>query len=332
MAAMSMRADVRYSPILVVVSVIVAVMLGVISLSFGNRFAIDDTRRMWWHIWTAAAVMGIAIVGQHYTAMAAASFQPGVHGDTTTLSIPSGELPEAVLLATLGILAVALASVQLDKRSAARTLLARRFLAVQESERRRIARDLHDDLGQLLTTIRLTLGRVDPDRRTKPEISDSISLIDEALSRVRTLSVELRPSVLDDLGLGAAVEWYAKRIGERAGFAVEIRDDVSPARLPIDFETAGFRIIQQALTNVARHANATNVHITLRLTARDFELSVVDDGSGFGVPAASARARAGDSLGLLSMQDLASLAGGTLSIISASTGTTVRARFPIPAA
>jgi signal transduction histidine kinase len=138
--------------------------------------------------------------------------------------------------------------------------------------------------------------------------------------------------VLDDLGLGAAVEWYAKRSAERAGFTVVVDNSMDSARLPEFIETAGFRIIQQALTNIARHAHAHRVVISLVRAPHELELSVNDDGAGFDVAGAKARAEAGESLGLLDMRETASLAGGTLSLSSsAGRGTTVRARFPIAA-
>jgi signal transduction histidine kinase len=130
--------------------------------------------------------------------------------------------------------------------------------------------------------------------------------------------------------LAAALDWYAKRSAERAGFAVVIDDRLGSTRLPEPIETAGFRIVQEALTNIARHASARRVSITLTRGAHDVELSVTDDGRGFDVVAARTSAEAGVSLGLLDMRETATLAGGTLSLTSnTGRGSTVRLRFPI---
>ena len=210
-------------------------------------------------------------------------------------------------------------------------LVSRRLLAAEESERRRIARVLHEDVGQLLTALRLNLQRLaQPDRQDRSVVRDSIGLVDETLTHVRALSVDLRPSVLDDLGLGEAVAWYANRHAERAGYVVVVEQTLGEGRLPETVETAGFRIVQQALTNIARHAKAKNVQITLRRDLRSVEISVVDDGIGFDVPKEEGRSRAGGSLGLVHMTELAHMTGGVLTITSTEgRGSTVRVQFPV---
>jgi signal transduction histidine kinase len=211
-------------------------------------------------------------------------------------------------------------------------LVSRRLLAAEEAERRRIARVLHDDVGQLLTAVRLNLQRLIPPTRgpDDPIVRDTIALIDDSMTRVRELSGELRPTVLDDLGLGEAVEWYANRQAERAGYALVVDERLGEGRLPGAVETAGFRIVQQALTNIARHAQAKNVEVDLRREERSVEIAVIDDGIGFDVGDARLRAHAGESLGLVHMVELAYMAGGILIITSArDSGTTVRASFPL---
>ena len=209
-------------------------------------------------------------------------------------------------------------------------LVSRRLLAAQETERRRIARVLHEEVGQLLTALRLNLQRAGPDRGDGGVIKDSIGLIDEALKHVRDLSVELRPVVLDDLGLADAVAWYANRHAERAGYDVVVDQHLGEGRLPEPIETASFRIVQQALTNIARHADAKHVHIVLNRQPDSVELSVVDDGIGFDVRAARARSQAGERLGLVDMSELAYMAGGVLTVTSTQgEGSTVRVQFPV---
>jgi signal transduction histidine kinase len=264
--------------------------------------------------------------------MAAATFIPGP--DDTPAShwraLPAQQLPEAVLFATLIILGAAVVAASVDRRRTARALLSRRLLAAQENERRRIARGLHDELGQTLTALRLNLQRLSPTTTEVPIIADSVSLVDDALTRVRALALELRPSVLDDLGLTAAVEWYAKRSSERAGYAISVVSTLGVERLPEPVETAAFRVLQQALVNTARHAKARHVRVELARASRELELTVIDDGVGFDVTTATANAEAGDSLGLLEMRETVTLANGTLSLTSqAGRGSIVRARFPL---
>ena len=263
--------------------------------------------------------------------MAAASFYAApADPDWRKGSLPAVYLPQAILFATLLILATAFVSVSIDRRRSLRDLTSQRLLAAQERERRRISRVLHEDVGQLLTALRLNLQRLESTIQANPVLGESVALVDETLGRVRALSVELRPSVLDDLGLAEAVAWYANRQAEWAGYSVVVEQSLGDHRLPEAVETAAFRIVQQALTNVARHAHARNVHITLRKLPRAIELMVADDGVGFDVRDAQSRARAGESLGLIDMSEQATLAGGSLSVESSGRdGSVIRARFPV---
>lgn len=223
------------------------------------------------------------------------------------------------------------AELELVNEELRHALVSRRLLAAQETERRRIARVLHEDVGQLLTAVRMNLQRLTlPALGDGSVLGDSIGLVDETLAHVRALSVELRPTVLDDLGLSEAVAWYANRQAERAGYAVVVEQTLGADRLPEAIETAGFRIVQQALTNIARHARARSVHIVMRREMRTVEITVVDDGVGFDVGDARARSHAGKSLGLVHMNELAYLAGGILTLTSTQArGTTVRVQFPV---
>jgi signal transduction histidine kinase len=332
MAAMRMAARTHYASLPVLASIVVACVFGLLSLWLGRRHQRDDPRRSRRSLWMAGAIMGVAIVGQHFTGMSAVDFSadPDALPLASRHALPADELPRVVLLATGAILVVTIVAMDADRRRTAQAMLSQRLLAAQESERRRFARVLHDDLGQTLTALRLNLQRLSPAANDARIIEDSTALVDDALARVRALSVELRPSVLDDLGLGAAVEWYAKRSGERAGYAVTVENALGSLRLPEAIETAGFRTIQQALTNVARHAKAHHVRISLARGPRDVELTVVDDGVGFDVAAARVEAEAGKSLGLLAMKETAMLAGGVLSLTSRpGHGTAVYAVFPL---
>jgi signal transduction histidine kinase len=200
--------------------------------------------------------------------------------------------------------------------------LSRRLLTVQEEERRRVAIELHDELGQVLTAVKIGL------ESNPVQLSESIESVDRAMQTVRDLALELRPAMLDDLGLPSALRWYADRFARQTHLKIHIA--IQELReLDAGVATAAFRVAQEALTNVARHAAAKNVWLQLCRESSQLELVVRDDGSGFDVDAAHERAVRGGSLGLLGMEERVSLAGGSLAIIStAETGTEVRARFP----
>jgi signal transduction histidine kinase len=212
--------------------------------------------------------------------------------------------------------------------------LSRQLLEAQEAERRHIARELHDEVGQALTILKMNLQALQRSPGTPASAQlqeESIGLVERALQQVRTLSLDLRPSMLDDLGLVAALRWYTDRQAQRGGLAVEFDADPLDSRLPAQLETACFRVAQEALVNVLRHAQAGRVKVELRLRDSELHLLVGDDGVGFDVRAAQERAARGASLGLLGMQERAQLAGGRIDIASApAAGTHIRAVFPLP--
>jgi len=224
---------------------------------------------------------------------------------------------------------------ELDEKREQLQALSRRLLAAQEAERRALARELHDDFGQFLTAVRLNLEAM---RRAisgegARQLADSITLVDQAIDRVRGLALDLRPAMLDDLGLVAALRWLLKRQSERAGFEGRLWVERLGAQVPPAVATCSFRLVQEALTNVARHAGARNVDIELSTTDGELRIVVRDDGSGFNLPAARQLAARGVSLGLLSMQERVTLAGGRLEIESAiGDGTAVDARIPLTGA
>ncbi len=215
-------------------------------------------------------------------------------------------------------------------------LLSRRLLTTQEAERRHIARELHDEIGQLLTVIKLDLQGVlrQPGVQSAvPALNESIDTIDQLVGKVRDLSLNLRPSMLDDLGLIPALRWYGQRQAKHLGLAIDLRLPASAPRLPAEMETACFRIIQEALTNAARHAQATQVTVTVLIGPQYAELTVRDNGVGFDVSSTQYSAIAGGGFGLLGMQERAQLVGGTLQLTSTpGAGTCIAARFPLPIA
>jgi PAS domain S-box-containing protein len=207
--------------------------------------------------------------------------------------------------------------------------LSARLLTAQEEERRRLAVELHDDLGQVLTAVKINLQSLERTRDTDSvHLSSALASVDRAMERVRDLALDLRPSVLDDLGLPAALRWYADRFSRTCRIDVHLSIDPF-LRLEPALETACFRLAQEAFTNVARHAQAQLVFLDLRLGDGILELEVRDDGVGFDVGNAWKLAVGGTSLGLLGMEERASLLGGELEVQSTpGQGTEVRVRFP----
>lgn len=212
-------------------------------------------------------------------------------------------------------------------------MFSRQLIEAQEDERRRIARELHDQIGQVLTAVKMNLHAVQQVSEA-PEVSchiqDNIDAVDEALRLVRDLSVDLRPPVLDDFGLATALRWYVDRYAKRTGLEVDVVIDLpdQQERFSRDRETACFRIAQEALTNVARHSRADTAVLQLIKDGNVLLLSVKDDGVGFDVERLRKRAPRAATLGLISMQERAHAAGGTIEIDSViSKGTAVRFRL-----
>lgn len=219
-----------------------------------------------------------------------------------------------------------------DALYAARTY-SRRLIEAQEGERRRIARELHDQVGQILTAVKINL-HVLRQKCSAPEIlssiEDNMKVIDEAVDQVRDLSVGLRPLLLDDFGLVVAVRWYLDRQARSCGVPADFtthslgEDD----RFSSELETACFRIVQEAVTNVARHARASRISVMLGRVGQDLTLLISDDGAGFDMKALRTSAA---TLGLRSMEERVQAMGGSITIDSApASGTAICARLPIP--
>ena len=209
--------------------------------------------------------------------------------------------------------------------------LSRRVLEAQELERRRVAVELHDELGQSLTAIKINLQLSERFKDKSPaDLNlENIRIVEDALQQVRRLATTLRPSMLDDLGLAPALKWMSDQSAQRSGFTVQFFHERVQARLAPDIETACFRIVQEALTNISRHAQARHVSIQLGREGDEMVLLVQDNGLGFDLLAMRERAVAGGSLGVLGMQERATLIGGQLDIQSVpGRGTTLELRCP----
>jgi len=212
-------------------------------------------------------------------------------------------------------------------------VLSRRLVEAQETERRNIARELHDEIGQSLTVIQLNLQAMlqSPGKRPKlSRLNESLEVVDRVLEQVHDISLNLRPLILDDLGLEPALRWFTARQAALVGLQTRFQADPLEQRLNPVIETECFRVAQEALTNVVRHAQAKTISVELRREAGQLDLRVKDDGIGFDVGAVREQAVRGASLGLLSMEERAALTGGGLEFKSApKQGTEVHAWFPL---
>jgi PAS domain S-box-containing protein len=212
-------------------------------------------------------------------------------------------------------------------------VLSSRLMEAQEAERGRISRELHDEIGQALAAVKLNLqaiNRLSADEKITKQVVDGMGVVDRAVEDVRNLSRDLRPSVLDDLGLPAALRWFIQRLSERAEIEVRLDITESGRRPAMAVETACYRIAQEAVTNVLRHASATRVDVTLTALVDGLILRVRDDGRGFVPPGEDEPQPADAHLGLIGMRERAAGAGGKLAIRSEpGSGTEVEAWFPL---
>jgi PAS domain S-box-containing protein len=206
--------------------------------------------------------------------------------------------------------------------------LSRRLLTVQEDERRALARELHDEVGQQLTALKINLDvllRGSGAEFDKRRLTDCIEIADLTIERIRDTALNLLPAVLDDLGLVSALNWYARRQSERSGCRIHVGSAIPP--LAKDVETALFRIVQEAVNNAVRHGNAQRIDIALDMVGDAVRVSVSDDGRGFDVSGS-----ADSGVGLLSMRERTELLGGVFEVDSrAGGGTRVCARIPLDA-
>ncbi len=211
--------------------------------------------------------------------------------------------------------------------------LSRRLLQVREEESRHIARELHDEIGQFLTVLNFSLRgmqQAEDVESIQGTLGHCLEVVSRLLTKVRGLSLDLHPSLLEDFGLVTALRRYIGSVVGRIGLAVSLEADESIDRFDRELETVCYRVIQEALTNALRHGKANNVRIELTEQEDSLRLLVEDDGEGFDPEAAMERAARGASLGLLGMRERVSLVSGELSILSAAgQGTRIRVCFPL---
>ncbi|HVS04251.1 MAG TPA: sensor histidine kinase [Thermoanaerobaculia bacterium] len=209
--------------------------------------------------------------------------------------------------------------------------LARSVWAVQEEERRRLARELHDGIGQTLTALKGHLEVLRRERREgDPALAAGIALAGQALQETRELSRLLRPQILDDLGLEPALRWLTRTVEESSGMAVALATRGLGERLPRELETLAFRVVQEALNNAVKHAHATRVEVAAAADGGWLSLRVADDGVGFDSAAAAEPPAAAGGSGLRGMRDRVELFSGRLRITAApGAGTRIEAQVPL---
>jgi two-component system sensor histidine kinase UhpB len=210
---------------------------------------------------------------------------------------------------------------------------ASQILHAQEEERKRIARELHDETSQVLTSLLISLALLEETCTEEPareRISETRMLAHQTLRAVRNLSIDLRPSALDDLGLMPALRWYIKEYQQKCGITVEFSASGLKERLSPEMETAIYRIVQESLTNSAKHAQARRVWVTAHEAEDALFIHIRDDGQGFDAQAVLKTPWQDRGLGLAGMMERASLFGGSVQITSwPGSGTTIDVQFPL---
>jgi two-component system, NarL family, sensor kinase len=213
--------------------------------------------------------------------------------------------------------------------------LSLRLMTLRDNERRRIARDLHDSLGQLLTAVKMNVAYLGRNALTLDEcgrkvLAESKELVDTSLQEVRTLAHLLHPPMLDEMGLLPAIRWFVSGFSQRSGIDVQLELPESLRRLRADLETAAFRVIQESLTNVHRHSRASAAKV--RFTTNNSELNLVVHDNGHGIDSTELQkfreARGDVGIGITGMRERIRELGGTLSICSDQSGTTLSVRVP----
>lgn len=324
MHAMRVPSMHHYSYPIEIIAILSAILISLSSLSLTFQFRQNNSKsRMQHH--ASILLRGTANPVMHYTAMAGVILMAG--GQT---SMP----PHAVGVSSLGIVAVSIAPIvvlvvglltsvvdRLRSHAVRLQALSSGLVEVQEVERRQLARELHDRIGQKLTALGINLDILKEqlpaaaDAQLRSRLEDSAGLVESTLETIENIMADLRPPMLDDAGLLAALRWYAIDFTKRTGIEVTVGGDGFAQRLPSGAEIALFRIVQEALNNVAKHANATLVDIRLQRTGAGCVMSVTDDGIGFDpLNASNDRLRIG--LGIVTMKERAQAIGGSLAVKS----------------
>jgi NO-binding membrane sensor protein with MHYT domain/two-component sensor histidine kinase len=333
MAAMKMQPPIRYDPALVGLSVMIAMGASIAGLWSAFRFRMETISSAIWKKVGSATLTGFAIAGMHYTGMAAAHFAPNSVCTASPQNIGNAVLAGTIAGITLAFQAAILLLAAIDAYNADRLSRqsSRELVEMQELERKQLSRELHDRVGQNLTALGINLdilkARGVPEDRPdlRARLEDSIALVDATAEAIEDVMSELRPPMLDDHGLLSALQWYAREFSRRTGIEVVVRGEEPKQLSNREVEIALFRIAQEALTNVAKHARASRVVLALEPAAQECVLSISDNGVGFEMGAQAAR----PSQGLVTMRERALAIGGRLDVrTSPGKGTQLTVEFP----
>jgi PAS domain S-box-containing protein len=224
------------------------------------------------------------------------------------------------------------AAEQLEEANRQLRILSRQLFHIQEEERRHLARELHDEIGQTLTAAKINLSSIETaaGEMVTSRVDETITLLDNLLRQVRQISLDLHPSLLDDLGLVPALRSLLDQQAHRAGLRTQFYTAEPFENLGAETQIVGFRIAQEAITNVLRHAGAQQISVHLHTKAGRLEMRIIDDGTGFDLAEGERHAHEGLGFGLMGMRERAAIVGGRVEIISSpSAGTTVEVSLPL---
>ncbi len=319
----------HFSPV-VIAAVFLAIAVSFAAIVQAFRFPDGPTGRL--HKHASSVLRGIVNPVMHYTAMAGVTFS-AVQAPNLSHSVGIWSLGLlGIWIVPIMILVVGLIGSLADRLQTHRTFLrrfSRQLVEVQETERRHLARELHDEIGQALTAGKINLQAAisSTGAAASGKLEDTIAILDRLLGQVRQISLDLRPSMLDDLGLVSALRSLLNEQGRRASIAVRFSAGNLPANIEPEIQTTCFRIAQEVITNALRHAQATQIDVELECKKGKLRLLVRDNGAGFAVESVRAQTL---GLGLVGVTERAALVGGRARIISSpGTGTTIEVVLPL---
>ena len=288
---------------------------------------------------SARAMKALRSVFDRETGFASMDYELAVPGGTrwfVARAMPLENSTDGAVISHEDVTDRMLAHLALQDANQRLRVVSKRVLSIQEDERRGISRELHDDIGQSLTALKIGLHRLA--QRTnehangehKELLAECLSIADTTLDKLRNLSLELRPPQLDQLGLEDALKWLVDHQRITTGIDVACQFSGLAERLPAELESVCYRITQEALNNATRHAKAHQIRIRVDLGGHLLKLAIRDDGVGFDMDTARKKAIKTGSLGLISMEERAQLAGGRLKIRTVpGAGTTVQVTFAL---
>ena len=320
----------HFSPFMIA-AIILAMAISFAAIVLAFRFPDDGPGgRLRKH--SSSLLRGTVNPLMHYTAMAGVTFGSGQAPDMShAVGIWSigvvGISIVPVMVLVVGLI-VSLAD-RLQKLRATLRSFSRQLVEVQEVERRHLARELHDEIGQALTAAKINVRSAigSASAATSAYLEDTTVILDRLLGQVRQISLDLRPSMLDDLGLVPALRSLLDEQGRRASIAVGFSAEDMPENLEPEIQTTCFRIAQEAITNAVRHADATQIDVDLRRDDENLRFVIRDNGTGFDAKSAQAQTV---GLGLIGIKERAALVGGRARIISSpNKGTTIEVSLPL---